>query len=119
MELAPGSTEPVLVEAMVVVDAGNNACRLMRFEVAEVVRLTCAQGNTFLEVGGSCSDMILGYRNMRVLMVECYCMESALKEREGRGWPVELEKESWVRSTRRQSCRTNGSCRSKLRIPGN
>ena len=46
-------------------------------------------------------------------------MKFAPEEQGGRGWRVKLGKVSWVRSTRMRSCRTSGSYRSELKIPGN
>jgi hypothetical protein len=58
-------------------------------------------------------------KNTPVPMEEYCCKTSAPKEQGDLCWPVELEMGSWVRSTRMQSYRTNGSYRSELRIPGN
>lgn len=87
--------------------------------MVEVVQQTYVKGNTFLAVGGSYSDIALGDKNKLVPMVECCYMRSAPKEQGDLCWPVKLEKESWVRSTRKRSYRTSGSYRSELRIPGN
>ena len=117
MALARVSIAPVLVEAMEV-DVEDNACRLMSlFEVVEVVLRTCVRDSTYLEVDGSCSDIAPGDRNMLVPTEECCCMSSAPEEQEDQRWQVELERASWVRSTRMQSCRTSGSFRSEWRIP--
>jgi hypothetical protein len=75
--------------------------------------------NTFLAVGGSYSDTALGDKNKLEPMGEYYCTRTAPEEQADPCWLVKSEKEFWVRSTRKQSCRKSGSYRSELTIPGN
>ena len=121
MALALGSTAPVLVgEGVVVADVEDNACRWKsQSEEVEVVQQTCVMGNTFLAVGGSYSDTALADKNKLEPMGEYCDMRTAPEEQASPCWLVKLEKEFWVRSMRKQSCKKSGSHRSELTIPGN